>query len=189
MLWAELRGRLLNERGAFHNQTGDQRGSGAGYPPSEPGAASGGLLACGTAAIDLQQMALDGEVGFAGQVGEQVAKGATLEGDDRATIGADEMMQVARPADDIARLGATGVDAGEPASTVQLIDGAIDGSATGGWAIGLKISIELFGAKGGGIVGDAPEEADTRLGHALVGRLPGRTHRLHPGIGIDAHCG
>src|SRR5687768_10213134 len=101
---------------------------------------------CSTASaapIELEQMALDGKVGLAGEAGQELVEGAALEGDDDAAARADDMVEVAGEAGHIAGLPGLCVDAGQPAGAAELLDGAIDGGATGRVDVLAEVGVEL----------------------------------------------
>ena len=120
-----------------------------------------------TTTIELEEMALDGEAGLDGETFEQIIKRAALERDHHPTARTDEMMAVAGETGRVANLAALRVDAGQPPRTTELIEGAIDSSPSGVFAISAQqIGVKLLGGERGGITRHRREDAPPGRGSA-----------------------
>lgn len=113
-------------------------------------------------------MLLNNKISLLGQARKQITQRAPGKRNDPAAIGANEMMQVPRPARDIPCFRTMAMDSGDPPPARQALQRTIHRGASGRRIIRLQVRIELFGAEGYGITPNLLQHPQARLSHTLA---------------------
>ena len=111
---------------------------------------------------------MDGEVGVAGEVADEVVDGAASESDDRAAVGADEVMPVAGGADDVGGPAVGAEEAREDVDGGEDFEGAVDRGAANGRGGVAEVGDELLGGEGAGVAEDGVKDGASGAGHPVA---------------------
>jgi hypothetical protein len=122
------------------------------------------VLTTGADAEDFEVMTVDGEVGVAGEIAQEVVDRAPGKGDDGTALGADEVVAVARLADDVGGV-ATGLEeAGQQIDRGEDLQRPIDGRAPDR----REFFDELFGGERPPVGEDGFDDGTARHGQAVT---------------------
>ena len=119
-------------------------------------------------AEDLEQMAVDREVGVPSELPDEVADWTTGEGYDVAAVGADEVVAVPGETNDVCGMAIGLEDTGEDVDGGEDLEGAVDGGTAKLWVAALEVGYDLLGGEGSRSTEDGLEDGAPGAGDAVA---------------------